>query len=137
LYFDAHFPEVVYLVGDDCLGQAELGDAIDQHAAGLVQGLEYDHIVSEANKVRGACQSRGPRADDCHLPAGGLCGGLDHGLLLRAFEVPDEAFQVADGDGLAGLPQYAEGLALGLLGQTLPQIAGSMLSRFMMRIAWA
>ena len=38
---DAHLFQEVTFLGDDGLGQTEFRDAIEQHAAGAVQGLEH------------------------------------------------------------------------------------------------
>ncbi len=42
----AHLLEAVDLLEQDRLGQAELGDAVEEHAARLVQGLEDVHLVA-------------------------------------------------------------------------------------------
>ena len=46
-----------HLVGDDGLGQTELGDAVDQHAAGGVQGLKDGDLIALLGQVAGAGQA--------------------------------------------------------------------------------
>lgn len=43
---DTKFAQILDLLGDNRLGESELGDAVAQHAAGLVQGLEDGHVVA-------------------------------------------------------------------------------------------
>ena len=51
LELDSHFREVVHLGLDDVLGQAEFGDAVDEDAARLVEGLEHDGLVAEPAQI--------------------------------------------------------------------------------------
>ena len=45
LHLHAHGLQAVHFLLDDALGQTELGDAVNQHAAGQVQGLEHSDLI--------------------------------------------------------------------------------------------
>ena len=99
---------------DDALGQAELRDAVDQHAAGHVQRLEDRHLVAQLGQVDRAGQPRGAGADHGDLPAGSR--GRRRGLeVLAQRVVAHVALQPADGDRLALLADDAYRLALRFL----------------------
>ena len=116
LEVDAHRPHDVDLAADDLLGQAELGDAVDQHAADLVQGLEDGDLVALLDQVAGRAQAGRSAAHDGHLLAGGR-GDLGQADLARlALVVGHEPLEVADAQGLELVAQDAAALALGLLG---------------------
>ncbi len=55
---------------DDVLGQAELGDAVDQHAAGGVEGLEDRDLVAALGELARGGQPGRPGADDRDALAG-------------------------------------------------------------------
>ena len=81
----------------DGLGQTELGDAVDQHAAGGVEGLENGDLIAHLGQVAGAGQAGGAGADHGDLVAVGL-GLLRHGVQhVLAVPVGHEALQTADG----------------------------------------
>ena len=63
--------QLLDLVGDDGLGQTELGDAVDQHAAGGVQGLEDGDVIALLGQVAGAGEAGGAGAHHGHLDAVG------------------------------------------------------------------
>ena len=70
-------------MADDLLREAELGYAVDQHAAALVERLEDRDAVARLRAVRRAGDGRGAGADDRDLLAGrgsALDGGLGAGL---------------------------------------------------------
>ena len=50
---DAHAFEIVDLGFDDGLGQSELRNAVNKHAASLVQGLKNRHAMSALDQVAG------------------------------------------------------------------------------------
>ena len=45
--------EKIHLLGDNGLGQAELGDAVDQDPAGFMEGLENGDLMSFGDQVAG------------------------------------------------------------------------------------
>ena len=122
---------------DDLLGQAELGDAVDQHAARLVQRLEDGHLV--AARARSAAQARpaGPGADDGD-PVPGRRRQLRHGA-----PSPVRALPVGRRSARAGrwrpacpcLPTTQTTSHWSSCGQTRPQIAGRVLVSLMIASA--
>ena len=54
--------QVVDLLLDDRLGQPELGNAVHQHAARPVEGLEDRHLVAQQDQVAGHGQARRARS---------------------------------------------------------------------------
>ena len=78
------FQEVTFL-GHDGLGQAEFGDAVDQHAARPVQGLEDGDFMALLDQVAGHGEAGGTGADHGHLLPGGLgLGRQDVFAVLRS-----------------------------------------------------
>ena len=59
--------EAVDLGLDDVLGQAELGDAVDQHAARGVERLEDRDVVALLGELAGGGQAGRAGADDADL----------------------------------------------------------------------
>ena len=49
--FNAHLAQTVYLEVDDGVGQTELGDAILEHAANLVECLKDGDIVAALDHI--------------------------------------------------------------------------------------
>ena len=107
--------QAVDLAVDDLPRQAERRDAVAQHAAGHVQGLEHGDVDPGAGQVGGARQPGGAGADDGHPLAGPLGGRFGDLLRLHVPVVADEALQAADGHRLHPLADDALALALGLL----------------------
>ena len=70
LDLDAHRREPVDLRLDDVLGQAELGDAVDEDAARGVERLEDRDVVAELGELARGGQPGRPGADDADLLAG-------------------------------------------------------------------
>ena len=108
---DAEPLELVDLDVDHRVRQAEIRDAVLQHAARLVEGLVDGDVASRLGHVGGARHAGGTRADDAHLEA----VGLDVGNVRPAFadrHVADEAFEAADGHRLQRLADGAHALAL-------------------------
>ena len=101
---------------DDRLGQAELRDAVDQHAAGLVQRLEDGDVVPSAARSPATVSPAGPEPTTATRLA---VGRRDRGQLARCpcsrLPVGEEALEAADGDGLALLARGRTLLALLLL----------------------
>ena len=112
LKLDAHVLQAVNLALDDCLGQTELGDAVDQHAAAGKEGLKDGDVKAVAGELAGAGDAGRARADDGDLLAV-LGGHLGRGGELGA--VTQEALELADGHGLGLLTTDALALALVLL----------------------
>ena len=70
---------------DDLLGQAELGDAVDEHAARLVEGLEDGDVVAALGQLAGGGQAGRAGADDgTFLPLGGASRGRGAAVVCRA-----------------------------------------------------
>src|SRR5512133_3424662 len=104
----------LHLLIHDLVGQAEFGDAVEHHAAGLVEGVVDRDPVTLLDELTGHGEARGARADDGHLLAR---GDFDGGQLVRAqHAVAGETLQAADGDGQALDAHHALDLALLLLG---------------------
>ena len=101
LELDAELLQVLDLALHDRLGQPELRDAVDEHAAGLVQRLEDRHVVAGLDQVPGADQPAGARAADRDLLAGLLRLRRHRGLALARLPVGDEALEAPDRDRLA------------------------------------
>ena len=102
------------LLAHQALGQAEFGDAVDQHAAGGVQRLVDGYIVTQLGEVARAGQARGAGADHGHATAV-LLGGLRRGAALCHGVVRAEALEAADAHRVALYAAHAFGLALRLL----------------------
>ena len=98
----------------DGLGKSELGDAVDQHAAGEVERFKNGDIVALLGKVTRAGETAGAGTDDRDLVAVGR--GLG-GRFLHICIVPvgDKALEAADADGLALDAAHALRFALRLL----------------------
>jgi hypothetical protein len=116
--FDLHAEllQTVDLTLHDRLGQAELGDAVDEHAPGLVKRLENRDAVPHLRQVRGHRQARRPRSHDRDLVAGrDRRGGRRIAELHQRAVVGDEALEPADRHRLVLDADGALGLALLLL----------------------
>ena len=111
---DAHGHELVDLLLHDGLRQTELGDAVSQHAAGLVEVLVDGHVVAELGQIARAGKAGRAGADDRDAVA---VGGDLFGHLVGVLAVPvgDKALQTANADGLALDAAHALTLALLLL----------------------
>ena len=72
LHLRAQLLHVIDLALDDGLGQTEFGDAVNEHAPRLMEGLEDRHFMSLLGKL--ACNGKPgrPAADDGHPLAGRL-----------------------------------------------------------------
>lgn len=99
---------------DALLGQPELGDAVDQYAARLVQRLEDLDFIAQFRKVARAGQPGRAAADDGDLVPVAGCG-LCRGGAVFELPVADEAFEFADGDRFAFDAQDAGAFALRFL----------------------
>ena len=117
---------------DDLLGQAELRDAVHQHAARLVQRLEDGHLVAVARQVAGGRQPRRAGADDRDPLAGrrGDRGMLD-AALPRSQSARKRSMPPDPRTGPCDLPDHADPSHCSSCGQTRPQTAGSALSSLM------
>ena len=110
-----HLLQVGHLPGHDGLGQAELRDAVGQHAAGGVERLKHRDVIAHAGQLPGAGQAGRAGADDRRLVA--VLGGGGHiGNALLGRPVGHEALHPADGHGLALHAPDALALTLVLLG---------------------
>ena len=123
LKLDAHVLQAVNLAFDDRLGQTELGDAVDQHAAAGEEGLKDGNVKAVTGELAGAGDAGRAGADDSDLLAV-LGGHLGRGGELGA--VTQEALELADGHGSDFLPRMHLPSHWFSCGQTRPQMAGSM-----------
>ena len=112
---DAHFGQVLNLRRDDFLRETELRNAVDQHAAGLVEGLENGHVIAHLAQVARAGQTRRAGTDDRDTVAVGFGGNRFGLVLLGHVIVRHKALKTADADSLALQAADALGLALLLL----------------------
>src|ERR1039457_2746125 len=117
---DPHLLQVFDFGIDDEVGQAEFGDAVFQHSAGYVQGLENGHRHALAGQFSGAGEAARTAADDgralgfghggnCHLVPPAPPAGIGH-----------EALQAADGHRLELEADHAGSLALRFLRADAP-----------------
>ncbi len=98
---------------DPRLRQTELGNAVDQHAAHLVQRLEDVHLVARLSQVAGAGQTGRTAAD--HGDAAAVARGGRHLGFVFQRPVAHVALQLADGYRFALDAQDAGPFALRLL----------------------
>ena len=116
LNFNTQAADILHLVLHYLLlGQTELGDAILQHASGLVQHLEDGDVIAPASQVRGTGQTGRTAAHHCDLDAvgGSLVSETDS---IVTAPVGHETLELADGHRLTLDSEDAGALALGLLG---------------------
>ena len=59
-------------LGHDVLGQAELGNAVNQNATGFVKSFENRNVVAFRNQIAGDGQAGRPGTDHSHTFAGGI-----------------------------------------------------------------
>src|ERR671919_379626 len=86
---------------EDVLGEMPVRDATTHHPAGLREGLEYRHAIAEPSGVVSARESSRTRADDGDaLAVDGRNRVRDRIFCQLEAEVPEEAFDVANPDGL-------------------------------------
>jgi hypothetical protein len=85
LKLDAHAAQVVHFALDDRLGQAELGNAVDEHAAEFVQRFEDAHAMALLDQVAGGGEAGGAAADDGYALAGRRSDGGQAKLTALAF----------------------------------------------------
>ncbi len=112
LKLDAHRLKAIDLALDNGLGQTELGDAVDQHAAAGEERLEDGDVKAVAGQLAGAGDAGGAGAHDGDLLA---VLGLHDGGGGKLGLVAHKALQLADGHRLALLAANALALALVLL----------------------
>ena len=112
---DTQFLHVFHFVFHySLLGQTERGNAIDEHAAEFVQGLEHGDVVASHAQFLGAGKPRRTAADDSHFVSV-LRRTLGYREFVFARPVAHEALQFADGDGVALATEHALALALRFL----------------------
>ena len=111
----AQLLEAVHFLLDDGLGQTELGDTVDQHAAGEVQSLKHGDFISPPGQVTGAGETGGTGTNNSNLMA---VRGRLLGLLRGVGIVPvgNKPLQAANAYALMLDATDALALALGLLG---------------------
>ncbi len=104
----------------DLLGQPELGDAVHQHPAQLVERFEHGDVVAQPRQVGRTGQPGGAAADDRHLLSGPHPCPLGLREPVEPFVIGHEPLERTDGDRLAFVDENACTLALGLLGAHPP-----------------
>jgi hypothetical protein len=108
---DTQLGEVADFGVDYRVRQAEIGDAIFQNAARLMEGFEYRDVAPRLGHVRRAGHAGGSGADDPDLEVVGLdIRDVDPALCDGG--VADPAFEPADGDRLQRVAHGANALAL-------------------------
>ena len=100
--------QTVELARHHVLGQTEGRDAVDQHAARFMQAFEHGHIHAEAGKVARTGDGGRAGADAGHA----LLQPDDARGTFMLGVVGHEAFEAADGHGLALLAKDALAFAL-------------------------
>src|SRR5450759_2833944 len=112
---DAVVDQPVHFLLDDVLGQAELGDAVDQDATGRVEGFEDRDLVAALGQLAGRSESGRARTHDGDLVARQSRLSRREDVTVVDGPVGDKALEVADRDRRAGLGAQADLLALRLL----------------------
>ena len=112
---DAQFFEIRDFGFDNLFRQAELRDAVHQHAARDMQRLEHRHVMPQFRQFARHRQARRPRADDRHALARRLRAFGNADVALLALIIRREPLQMADGDRFALRAKHALFLALLLL----------------------
>ena len=117
LNLHAEFLNVGDFVGEDLLlREAELRNAVLQHAAGFMESLVDGHVIAPLREVGSAGKAGRAGADDGHLDAILLnCGSGRLRGRIGAHIVSDEALKLADCDSFALHAEHAASLALSLL----------------------
>src|ERR1700675_1316912 len=112
LEFHTHGAHVIDLLANDLLGEAELGNTVNQHSADFVQGFEDVDPVALLDEVAGDREAGGAAADDGHFLAGrrSFLNFVEVEMLL--FVVGDEALEVTDAEGLNLFSHQAAALAM-------------------------
>ena len=110
----AHGLERADLAAHEALGQAELRNAVHEHAARRVQRLEHGHVVAELFQIARAGQPGRAAADDRDALAV-VRRGLRALCAVRHGVVRHEPLQPADAHRLALDAAHAARLALRLL----------------------
>ena len=114
LELDAELAQIFDFGVDHRVGQAEIGDAVFEHAAGLVEGLEHGHVATGFGHVGRAGHAGRPGTDDADLEAVRLDIG-DVAPLLLDGGVADKAFEAADRHRFERLADDADAFALRFL----------------------
>ena len=130
----AQLAQVVDLGIDDDVRQAEFRDAVLQHAAGDVQGLEDGDGHAVLGQIARAGQARRTRADDGRALAGAarrLPAGSSQPRPMAASATKRSSRPMATGGYLTPTTQAAS--HCDSCGQTRPHTAGSVLALFRMR----
>ena len=97
---DAHLREVLYLHVDNLVGQTELRDAVFQHTANLVQGLEDIDIIAFLHHIACKAESGRARANDGDLDAVGWSNLGQRDVAALTLIVSGETLQIANGHRL-------------------------------------
>ena len=106
---------------DDGLGKPKFRNAVGQHPAQFVQGLEYGDLDPLGRQISGNGQAARPGTDGCDLdifPKHGTIVAPGEGIagVLGIIGIGHKPFQTPDGNGFARGIEFAMPLALVLLG---------------------
>jgi hypothetical protein len=113
---DAHPFQSVHFGIDDGVWQAELGNAVNQHTAGLMQRFEHFDFVAIARAIAGHCQSSRPGAHHGNTLTRGLAHFGDIDQAAGALPVRHEALQAPNRYWFFFLIEDADDLTLRFLG---------------------
>jgi len=113
----------------DGLRQAELGDAVNQHAARLVERFKNCNRMPQLREMTRRRETRRPRPDNRHLASGRLHLHAFNGQRIAPLEIRHEPLQRADRHRLALLAHHAHAFALVLLRTNTPANAGQAVRR--------
>ena len=111
LELDAEFLQLVDLRVDHFVGQAEIRNAVAQHAARLVEGFVDGHVAPGLGHVRGAGHAGRTRADDAD-PVRSRFDIRDIGPAFRDRLVADPALEASDGHRFQRVADGAHAFAL-------------------------
>ena len=100
---------------DDLLGETKFRDAVHQHAARFVEGLEHSDIVAELGQFTRRGESARPGADHGDLLASGRSDLKGLLVVMAARPIADVSLQVTNRHGQALIAADALDLALGFL----------------------
>ena len=103
-----------FLLHHGFLGKTELGNPVNQHAAGLVKGLKNSHVIAHFSKIPRAGKARGAGTDHSHFLSLLFRGSFRFDPVFPR-PVGHKALQLADGNGLALNASDTFSLALAFL----------------------
>ena len=103
-----------FLLHHGFLGETELGNPVDQHAAGLMKRFKDGHVIAHFRQIPGAGKACGAGTDHGYLLSLLFCGSFRPDPVFSR-PVRHIALQLADGNGLSLNASDAFSLALAFL----------------------